>query len=68
MSSDVTKDPEVRCPNEEGPAEEPRSRRNLLKSLGAAAAAAVAGGILSPTKALAHGEFHSEYWVLEPQV
>jgi hypothetical protein len=37
---------------------ESRSRRNLLKALGVAAAGAVAGGVLSPGVAEAHGTLH----------
>jgi hypothetical protein len=49
-------------------ADQPSSRRALLKTLGAAAAGAAAGGMLSPTQALAHGGFHQDFNGLDPAI
>jgi hypothetical protein len=46
--------------HEEAAPEKDTARRGVLKALGAAAAGAVAGGLLSPRQALAHGGFHQD--------
>jgi hypothetical protein len=47
-------------PVDQAEAEVGRSRRDLLRVLGAAAAGAVAGGVLSAKEAQAHGTFHQD--------
>jgi hypothetical protein len=47
-------------PADDGEQEAGRSRRDLFRILGAAAAGAVAGGVLSAKEAEAHGTFHQD--------
>jgi TAT (twin-arginine translocation) pathway signal sequence len=47
---------------------EGRSRRDLLKALGVAAAGVVAGGVLSPKEAQAHGTFHADSSTAAPAI
>jgi hypothetical protein len=45
-----------------------RSRRHLLKALGAAVAGAVGGAVMAPAKALAHGSFHQDSDNADPAI
>jgi hypothetical protein len=52
--------PDETLPTDDGEQEAGRSRRDLFRVLGAAAAGAVAGGVLSAKEAQAHGTFHQD--------
>lgn len=71
MASEVTRAEEAgELGSDKGSSEQEgsRSRRHILKALGAAVAGGLAGAVMSPKQALAHGGFHQDFNGVDPAI